>query len=420
MKGKELTDGVKEALDFVELWDRKNDLPGKYSGGMQRRLNIACAIVHKPQLIIMDEPTVGIDPHSRNHIMESIKRLNKLGSTIIYTSHYMEEVEALCDKVAIINYGKIVIEGTKDEIKHYVKEDKTLEVVLDKIEPQSIDQINKINSVKSCSYEENRLVIVISKTCDDISEIIKVLSRCNIKINHINMKEKHLEDIFLSVTEKILKNSGGSVMNILIIAKQELIRNLKDIKMIAILILFPILTIFILGNVQPDTSKITISVGYVNLDTGNEIGTALDHFLDSKDIKDKVDIVKCKSLNQVNKKLNNGYISCYIYLPKNLSEEIRNGNKGEITVGGNSNVDFIDTIINTFTSNLKTIATSRVIGRSNINISSDSFNIHRISTKEGKGQPDTIDYYSVVMLLEMLIIGAILVCLFLRRHRNLT
>ena len=196
-------------------------------------------------------------------------------------------------------------------------------------------------------------------------------------------------------------------MNILIIAKQELIRNLKDIKMIAILILFPILTIFILGNVQPDTSKISISVGYVNLDTGNEIGTALDHFLDSKDIKDKVDIVKCKSLNQVNKKLNNGYISCYIYLPKNLSEEIRNGNKGEITVGGNSNVDFIDTIINTFTSNLKTIATSRVIGRSNINISSDSFNIHRISTKEGKGQPDTIDYYSVVMLLEMLIIGAI-------------
>ena len=172
---------------------------------MQRRLNIACAIVHKPQLIIMDEPTVGIDPHSRNHIMESIKRLNKLGSTIIYTSHYMEEVEALCDKVAIINYGKIVIEGTKDEIKHYVKEDKTLEVVLDKIEPQSIDQINKINSVKSCSYEENRLVIVISKTCDDISEIIKVLSRCNIKINHINMKEKHLEDIFLSVTEKNIK-----------------------------------------------------------------------------------------------------------------------------------------------------------------------------------------------------------------------
>ena len=205
MKGKELTDGVKEALDFVELWDRKNDLPGKYSGGMQRRLNIACAIVHKPQLIIMDEPTVGIDPHSRNHIMESIKRLNKLGSTIIYTSHYMEEVEALCDKVAIINYGKIVIEGTKDEIKHYVKEDKTLEVVLDKIEPQSIDQINKINSVKSCSYEENRIVIVISKTCDDISEIIKVLSRCNIKINHINMKEKHLEDIFLSVTEKNIK-----------------------------------------------------------------------------------------------------------------------------------------------------------------------------------------------------------------------
>lgn len=202
LKGKELEDGVKEALDFVELWDRKNDRPGKYSGGMQRRLNIACAIVHKPQLIIMDEPTVGIDPHSRNHIMESIKRLNELGSTIIYTSHYMEEVEALCGKVAIVNHGKVVIEGTKDEVKNYIKEDKTLEVVLDKNDPQCIEQISKINLVKSCSYEGNKLVVIISKTCDDISEIIKVLSGCNVKINHINMKEKHLEDIFLSITEK--------------------------------------------------------------------------------------------------------------------------------------------------------------------------------------------------------------------------
>lgn len=117
IKGQKLKERTKEALDFVGLWDRKNDYPDSFSGGMKRRLNIACAIAHRPKLLIMDEPTVGIDPQSRNNIMEAIKKLNSLGTTIIYTSHYMEEVETLCSRLVIIDKGQIIEEGNKEVIK---------------------------------------------------------------------------------------------------------------------------------------------------------------------------------------------------------------------------------------------------------------------------------------------------------------
>jgi len=120
-KGEELRKNTKEALEVVGLWDRKDDYPDKFSGGMKRRLNIACSIVHKPKLIIMDEPTVGIDPQSRNNILEVTKRLRDEGSTIIYTSHYMEEVETLCSKIIIMDKGVIIEEGTKDQVKDKYK-----------------------------------------------------------------------------------------------------------------------------------------------------------------------------------------------------------------------------------------------------------------------------------------------------------
>jgi len=116
-KGEELRKYTKEALDSVGLWDRKNDYPDKFSGGMKRRLNIACSIVHKPKLIIMDEPTVGIDPQSRNNILEVTKKLSEEGTTIIYISHYMEEVEAICSRLIIMDKGVIIEDGNKDKIK---------------------------------------------------------------------------------------------------------------------------------------------------------------------------------------------------------------------------------------------------------------------------------------------------------------
>ncbi len=123
IKGKELKQAVDESLEFVELQEKRNSLAKNFSGGMKRRLNIACALGHKPELLIFDEPTVGIDPQSRNFIMERIKYANEQGTTVIYTSHYMEEVEALCTRIAIMDNGKIIACGTKEELKQMVRSD---------------------------------------------------------------------------------------------------------------------------------------------------------------------------------------------------------------------------------------------------------------------------------------------------------
>lgn len=117
-KGTKLKERVARALDFVGLADVKDKMAGEFSGGMKRRLNMACGIAHSPKLIIMDEPTVGIDPQSRNRIMENVKELNRQGATIIYTTHYMPEVEDICSKITVIDHGKIIADGTKDEIMH--------------------------------------------------------------------------------------------------------------------------------------------------------------------------------------------------------------------------------------------------------------------------------------------------------------
>ncbi|MDU1278342.1 MAG: ABC transporter ATP-binding protein [Clostridium sp.] len=117
IRGMELKEKVKKALEFVGLWDRRKDLPSKFSGGMKRRLNIACAITHEPELLIMDEPTVGIDPQSRNKILEAVKELNRTGTTVIYTSHYMEEIEALCNRIVLLDKGNVIEDLSKNDYK---------------------------------------------------------------------------------------------------------------------------------------------------------------------------------------------------------------------------------------------------------------------------------------------------------------
>jgi ABC-2 type transport system ATP-binding protein len=133
VKGKELKDAVDKSLEAVELTDKRNSYAKTFSGGMKRRLNIACALGHNPKLLIFDEPTVGIDPQSRNFILERIKVANKKGSTVIYTSHYMEEVEAICTRIAIMDNGKIIACGTKEELKNLIRKDKTEDVSLEEV-----------------------------------------------------------------------------------------------------------------------------------------------------------------------------------------------------------------------------------------------------------------------------------------------
>ena len=122
LKGHVLKERVKEVLGFVGLWERKDQYPEEFSGGMKRRLNIACSIIHKPKLLIMDEPTVGIDPQSRNNILEVTKKLSEEGTTVIYTSHYMEEVENLCSKLIIVDNGEVIEYGEKENIKAKYKD----------------------------------------------------------------------------------------------------------------------------------------------------------------------------------------------------------------------------------------------------------------------------------------------------------
>ncbi|KEH90970.1 antibiotic ABC transporter ATP-binding protein [Clostridium novyi A str. BKT29909] len=206
LKGKELKDGVKEALEFTELWDRRKDYPKQYSGGMKRRLNIACAIVHKPKLIIMDEPTVGIDPQSRKHILNSIKKLNKMGSTIIYTSHYMEEIEDLCDEIVIMDKGKVIAKGTKEELKALIATEDKVSIGVSNISYTIIDKIKKVQGVKECVIDNNVINIISKNGSANLSEIIDVIVDYGAEINKINMDKPSLEGVFLTLTGRKLRD----------------------------------------------------------------------------------------------------------------------------------------------------------------------------------------------------------------------
>lgn len=205
LKGKELKEAVQKALEFTNLWERRNDYPKKFSGGMQRRLNIACSIVHKPELIIMDEPTVGIDPQSRNHILESIRLLNKEGSTIIYTSHYMEEVEALCTRVVIMDNGRFIAEGTKEELAEYVSEEQIIDISLNNPGYTIIEAVKNIYGVSECTLSGNMMTVVFDKS-SDVSKVINTVTDKGGIITKINMEEATLEDVFLTLTGKTLRD----------------------------------------------------------------------------------------------------------------------------------------------------------------------------------------------------------------------
>lgn len=144
---------VKEAIDFVSLTDYQNFFPKKLSGGLLRRLNIACGIAHKPRLIIFDEPTVSVDPQSKNKILEGIVKLNQLGATIIYTSHYMEEVEQICDYIVILDKGEVIRHGTKVTLKESITLGETIEVQLLEPKEEYIDLIKQIHNVFECYYQ---------------------------------------------------------------------------------------------------------------------------------------------------------------------------------------------------------------------------------------------------------------------------
>ena len=175
---------------------------------MKRRLNIACAIVHAPKLIIMDEPTVGIDPQSRNYILESVKNLNKHGTSVIYTSHYMEEVEAICDRIIILDKGHIILNDEKDNIKKMFLDKQTLTIIAkDTIaDPAALKAvIGAIQGVESVSVEETKCVCVYEQKHRPLDSIIQAVYKSGIEISDISTSGRDLETIFLALTGKELR-----------------------------------------------------------------------------------------------------------------------------------------------------------------------------------------------------------------------
>ncbi len=206
LKGAVLKERVGEALEFTGLTDVRKKLAKEFSGGMLRRLNIACALVHRPEIIIMDEPTVGIDPQSRNHILQSVKKLNEKGVTIIYTTHYMEEVETLCEEIAIIDHGKVIVQGTKEELKNIVSETRNLHLLVDNGAIIEINELKKVKGVQEVLISENEIKIASSKEVNNLSNIIDKVNELGANIFDIGYKEITLETVFLTLTGRSLRD----------------------------------------------------------------------------------------------------------------------------------------------------------------------------------------------------------------------
>jgi len=199
-------DLVEEAIAFVGLDDYRKMRPKKLSGGLLRRLNIACGIAHKPKLIIMDEPTVAVDPQSRNHILEGIQKLNAEGSTIIYTSHYMEEVEQICSRIAIIDHGKNLAVGTKEELKSRIKTGETVTVEAVVLNGAQLTDIGNLPHVFEIEYEDQRLKVRLSGAKHNLVRVLTYLQDQEISFGRVFSELPTLNDVFLEITGKQLRD----------------------------------------------------------------------------------------------------------------------------------------------------------------------------------------------------------------------
>lgn len=197
---------VEEAIAFTGLEDFRKMRPRKLSGGLLRRLNIACGIAHKPRLIIMDEPTVAVDPQSRNRILEGIVQLNRQGSTIIYTSHYMEEVEQICSRVAIIDHGRVLATGTTEELKSMIKTGETITLEAIVLDDALIASIRQIPHVFGLSYEDQVLKVRFGAARHNLMRLLNLLQEHDIRFGRVFSELPTLNDVFLEITGKELRD----------------------------------------------------------------------------------------------------------------------------------------------------------------------------------------------------------------------
>ncbi len=207
LKGKLLKERINEALELVGLEDKKREKVEKFSGGMKRRLNIACALLHYPRILIMDEPTVGIDPQSRNHIFEFTKRINRENNTtVIYTSHYMEEVEMLCNNIFIIDLGKEVAYGSKKSIKSMISNNDRILLEIFDYKAEMVLAIKALRGVNECLDENGLIKLLVDKKEFKLEPLLKLIENYGGQIKSINFEEPSLEEVFLALTGKRLRD----------------------------------------------------------------------------------------------------------------------------------------------------------------------------------------------------------------------
>lgn len=198
---------VQEAIDLVGLNDFKSFKPKKLSGGLLRRLNIACGIAHKPKLIFFDEPTVAVDPQSRNNILEGIQELNKQGATVVYTTHYMEEVDQIADRIIILDHGRIIAEGTSESLKKSTKTGEKITVTIPGLRPETERSIAALAQVASVDKNESDLVIYCNKNATKcLSGVVDFLEKENVQYSDIYSEQPTLNDVFLELTGKELRD----------------------------------------------------------------------------------------------------------------------------------------------------------------------------------------------------------------------
>lgn len=207
IKKKDLKKRVYEVLDIIGLREREKDIVKTFSGGMKRRLNIGAALLHEPQLLIMDEPTVGIDPQSRNFILDTVKRLNEQENlTVLYTSHYMEEVEFLCDRIYIMDHGKIIASGTKDEIKSTLSAEQTIEIKAELLKNKFLQQLETLPQLLQISNKDSLVKIIVPKNVNILNEVFKIAEGVGTSITSVNIEAPSLEDVFLHLTGRQLRD----------------------------------------------------------------------------------------------------------------------------------------------------------------------------------------------------------------------
>lgn len=197
---------IEDAINLVSLQDFKKFYPKQLSGGLLRRLNIACGIAHKPKLIILDEPTVAVDPQSRNNILDGIKKLRASGATIIYTTHYMEEAEILCDRIIILDKGKILATGDKDELKSLANIEEKITIEIDSISPTILEEIKNFKNVAEVTKTRTNLIITYKKGKNNLIDLIDYLKENKITYSKIFSERPTLNDVFLELTGKELRD----------------------------------------------------------------------------------------------------------------------------------------------------------------------------------------------------------------------